>query len=865
MNFKYNISFLILFFCALVASAQLSEKGVPPSSYYALPPTVPVKTMPGISLKSLLVEDEADLASNLPLRFAKGFKVNYNLTNSGVWHELENGDRVWRLRIECPGAMNINFLYSDFFMPPGGQLFVYNEDKSQVIGAFTQQNNKPNRRFATALIHDDVAILEYIEPANVAGQGAIEIAQIAHGYRGLDGQTALEKAGSCQVNINCEEGANWQNEKKGVAKIIMDGLYLCSGTLVNNSAHDCKPYFSTANHCIDGGIKQDAIINPDVSGYVFYWNFEYLSCDASGILPEQTTSGGTVVASSGTTGQHTILSSDFALILLAENPRDQYDVYFNGFDASGNSGNGGVGIHHPAGDDKKISIHSSTPQANGYFWDLYWDPTPNGYSVTEGGSSGSPLFRENHLAIGQLFGGGSVNCDDPANDLAKYGMYSYSWTNEDDLLSFDARRRLHDWLDPIDNGNLTVVHGAYDPCETPRVYFVGSSATVAEDAANVMNGCRDYIDYEIQLKITPYPTQPVVATILYGGSASYGASADYEVLQNSVTFTNVINTGSIIVRVYDDAMVEGPEHINLSFAVSGTNGLTAVPLNGLNTYQINLTDNDLSPDSHVQSVRNDDYPAEAYLGPFETVHFFDPGTGGIMMTIENLSGHNYGCTNVAVDHAGASANNNWASGSTTAKTFIVHPEYNNANGSYHITLYYTNSEVQGWEWFNNQNANRNDLTLHKFPNAAIPANESHGVSTGTTMGTYGSDFTFSGVFSSGFSGFTVGSLSLLEDGLMGLTAPGVQLQNLPLHQELFLQLSPNPTHEMLKVSLTQPLITSGQLIVRNRLGQVVYEQALTEGHNEELRINVSDLPPAVYFLQVSGKDGFMKTERFVKY
>lgn len=54
------------------------------------------------------------------------------------------------------------------------------------------------------------------------------------------------------------------------------------------------------------------------------------------------------------------------------------------------------------------------------YWSFYWDATPNGYSVTEGGSSGSPLINNNRHIIGQLYGIGEGDCDAPARDISAY-------------------------------------------------------------------------------------------------------------------------------------------------------------------------------------------------------------------------------------------------------------------------------------------------------------------------------------------------------------------------------------------------------------------------------------------------------------
>ena len=80
------------------------------------------------------------------------------------------------------------------------------------------------------------------------------------------------------------------------------------------------------------------------------------------------------------------------------------------------------------------------------YWSFYWDATPNGHSVTERGSSGSPLINNNRHIIGQLCGGSGNDCKEPSQDIAVYGKFSFSWNG--DPTSNSRKRRLRDWLDP---------------------------------------------------------------------------------------------------------------------------------------------------------------------------------------------------------------------------------------------------------------------------------------------------------------------------------------------------------------------------------------------------------------------------------
>ncbi|GJM32290.1 MAG: hypothetical protein DHS20C18_12910 [Saprospiraceae bacterium] len=461
--------YVLLAFWSIPIQGQLS-KPILPKSYSAasIKADVPTKTMSSVDVAKARVEDAVkDLQPGTPWRFALPIAVNLNLKNSGTWEQLPDGSRVWRLRIDCPGAISVNFLYSDFFLPEGATLHLYTPDRKQLRGAFTSQNNKPDRKMATALMMGESVVLEYYEPAKVQGQGSLAISTVNHGYRGYGEANAhLGNSGSCQVDVNCSEGNAWQTIKKSVAKYTRNGSAWCSGALINNSAQDCRPLFLTANHCAEP-IPLDAINSPTTgSTLVFYWNFERSGCnDGSAADDTQTTTGASILANPLVNGAHAS-SSDFALYLLTENPFPTYDVYFAGFNASGGIGSGSVGIHHPSGDAKKIATDGDSPTSvvNNFYWRIYWDQTANGWSVTEGGSSGSPLFNANGQIIGQLFGGfdgGQPNCSDPANDEGDYGKLSYSWTNGG---AGDSRRRLWDHLDPVGSGANTVIAGSANPC-----------------------------------------------------------------------------------------------------------------------------------------------------------------------------------------------------------------------------------------------------------------------------------------------------------------------------------------------------------------------------------------------------------------
>ncbi len=150
--------------------------------------------------------------------------------------------------------------------------------------------------------------------------------------------------------------------------------------------------------------------------------------------------------------------------------------------------------------------------------------------------------------------------------------------------------------------------------------------------------------------------------------------------------------------------------------------------------------------------------ADHHLGPFETVHFYDMNTGNIMMTIENTSAHDYGCTTVEVDQSatnnpGASSSSAPEAGFITSKNFLVSPEFNNPAGTYILSLYYTAAEINGW-------AAAAGLPIIDLEIVKSSSN----ISTATlielitpTVSDFSGDYIYTGSFTKGFSGFALGN------------------------------------------------------------------------------------------------------------
>ncbi len=423
-----------------LVQAQVSRPISPKSNQSVLSASVASVRTSTVDRQKLLNEDRLFDSKDIPRRFGVPFEVDYSLDNSGTWDVLPSGGRLWRLRIESPGAFSINLVYDRFHLPRGATFHVYNEDRSVVIGAFTDANNPDEGRFATAPVPGDVCTVEYFEPANASFRGEITITRIVHGYRDVFAlakadQPGYGESGSCNVNINCPEGADWGDAKRSLAMIITQGGWrLCTGALVNNARQDRTPYFLTANHCLG---EEDT--------WVFMFNYESPGCDNIDGPIWMTTSGAVLRATNA--------YSDFALIEMLEPPPDTYNVFYAGWSAVDATPDSSATIHHPSGDIKKISFDYDTLTSTAYLGgpgsgNSHWRVGSWDLGTTEPGSSGAPLFNPDHRLIGQLHGG-YASCTNPSSDW--FGKFSQSWSYGN-----TAVERLRDWLDPYGTGITTL-------------------------------------------------------------------------------------------------------------------------------------------------------------------------------------------------------------------------------------------------------------------------------------------------------------------------------------------------------------------------------------------------------------------------
>lgn len=469
-------------------------------------------------------------------KFAEMISCEIDIENTGAWTEVQGG-KIWSVAINAPDAKAISLYMDKFWIPSGGKLYVYNSDKSQIAGPFTSKDNHESGVYAVQLISGDQITIEYFQSQEEQAIPNLRINEFAYAYRNMGGLWGYGDSENCQVNANCSEGDDWQNQKSSACRIQIGGG-VCSGALINNTAGDCKALVLSADHCFSGG----NISANQLNQVIFYFNYESSACNNS--MPNyDAITGCELLANSGGEGDNG--DSDFFLVEMNSEP--DFDPYFSGWDRSNTPASSGVSIHHPSGDIKKISTFTQSLTSGGGLgfgndntthWRVFWSETANGHGVTEGGSSGSPIYNQNGLIVGDLTGGSSYCTATNQSDI--YGKLWHGW----DQMGNTNATRLKPWLDPANSG-VTVLNGSY--CNPTGFFSNESTICVNESVTFSSNLSGNFSSYNWQF----YGGSPATASGQGPHNVSYPSSGTFDVIltvsgpegDNTYTQSNYISVG----------------------------------------------------------------------------------------------------------------------------------------------------------------------------------------------------------------------------------------------------------------------------------------------------------------------------------
>jgi V8-like Glu-specific endopeptidase len=852
-----------LFLCNPL-QAQVSQGGTPRT--YAQRLTKSAAVIPSYTLKTWNVEtlQAEDLANPSPQRYAKVEQVNIDVKQQGIKSTVTDGT-IWRYSLTSDQAKSIQVIFSKYVVPAGATLFLYNDDYSQITGAFTSDNMQDDSTFVLADFKGSSLTLEYFEPSNCSFAGQLVIGRIGNAYADIDNLSA--KSSEDYLNINCPQGKDYQDIKHAVCKItfqLSDGSYLCSGSLINNTNNDGTPYFLTANHCISDSATAQTV--------VAYFNYEVEGCNGNTLNPKSLT---------GAKLQTTGAESDYTLLKFNKTPPSNYRPVYAGWNAEDKADKFYVGIHHPEGYPKKLAIDSDSIYSINA--ELNWDegsPTPKNShwglqfttSSTAGGSSGSPLFDKNKRIVGQLHGGSS--------SVDYYGKLAYSWTNPD-----DKYKTLKSFLDPNDSKTLTL--DSYIPTSNaPSAYFISpfeyvcTSASVQLKDYSVLNPTSwkwvvspstytftDGTDATSQNPVIQFDTDGTYSLTLIVKNEN---GTDTMTLENAVTAGSALNVGissdasSVCYCKFDSVLFVASGANTYQWSLSGdyASFVTLSSVSGDSVYvkPVKGFTTDSTYSFQLQTIGNQgscsasgNYSFSVFLPKNDSiVHAYTLGTG-ISPLFSNK------CATVEANEpvppsTSCTSQSAWCDEYGTGQNILENSVWfklTHLSGTYSISTTGMDNQIAIY-----QADTESDLLNGNFTLLAANDDKSSSESDAYIKSVSLSYDATYWIQVDGSGGGTEGSFYF---NIKKIKASSTDLAE----RESDIVVYPNPVADVLNVESDLLLNESVNLSVYSVSGTCLYSNKLSNSASSLLQINTSTWHPGVYLVKVQCVD-YVKVIRFVK-
>ncbi|MBN8726175.1 MAG: hypothetical protein J0H15_00525 [Xanthomonadales bacterium] len=478
MHLPYRLPVLLILSLMLAAGPAAARQGEPPLSLtqgaklgFELP------VIEAGAIDAAVLQREATVAGATTtfqtkrLKVAAGLAVSIAPDTDGRLDRLADGRTVWRSRVRVQGATDLRLAFGHFDLPAGARFYVIGAD-DYYQGPYTGDDGFDGT-FTAPVVPGDMATLELQLPAGApADANLLLLDGIGAGFRDLFGREKIGSpgnSGACNVNVACPLGQPYAREASSVAYLEFRNdedsqWYRCTGTLLADVPRSRRNWFLTAAHCVDSAAE--------AASATLYWNYQSTSCNSTTPPPggyfNDNQSGAWLRAARD--------DVDFSLMELKSAPLASWSVFRAGWDANDSAPPGTIGLHHPAGDVKKVTA-GPVPRTTGNCTlarpapGTHWQTGPYTQGTTEGGSSGSGIFvpasagDRGHRLVGFLSGGNagcsSVSPTQPNSGTDCYGKFAIAWDGP------SADQRLRDWLDPAGTGTRSIAGGDEMPPAEP--------------------------------------------------------------------------------------------------------------------------------------------------------------------------------------------------------------------------------------------------------------------------------------------------------------------------------------------------------------------------------------------------------------
>jgi hypothetical protein len=507
-------------------------------------------------------------ASENRVQFAVHVPHRLSLAKDGQWTNFPARARSeWRYAIRIPTAVSMSFYASQIHLPAHTYLTVRSARTTIVY----QSSDLRQSDLWSRVQPGDSLEFALSVPSAERGSAKLEIEGFQAGYRALGSgvkdhpyfqqlkqqlSVAVDNTG-CIQNYQCNVTTGNALIAAATVGVVIQNVYQCTGTLVNDVPGDNTPYILTARHCENGAVGGGAPSN--AANLTVYW-------DAT--TPCGSTLGSIYDPGIATqTGATTIVEQQDAwLVKLDESPAVT-DAQFAGIDASGAALTGGYTVHHALGHSKQFTqwfgqaYLSQQSDVLGSNYVSNFLETVNQLGNVGPGASGSGLIDGHDRLVGTLTLG--RKSDDPigyescpvnpaapngSNGAADFTSLAAVWNSTADLSLGPAAPTLKSVLDPGNTGTLiiastTAAHLNFTA--SSHSLIDGDSLTLSWDAAGatqcIANGGANSDGWSGTLPGSGHLT----LTETFGGTVSYGLSCQLSGGRVVNAVTKVFWSGSV--------------------------------------------------------------------------------------------------------------------------------------------------------------------------------------------------------------------------------------------------------------------------------------------------------------------------------
>ena len=131
---------------------------------------------------------------------------------------IEDNMYTFTLGVSSYGAYGIGFSFSEFYLTESAELYFYDRERTDFLGALTSLNNKGSESMTTSIVKGSDVIIELTVPKNELSNIKLHLSSVIHDREDIMNyyNTLDENPEDCNLNVICPEGDDWREQINGV-------------------------------------------------------------------------------------------------------------------------------------------------------------------------------------------------------------------------------------------------------------------------------------------------------------------------------------------------------------------------------------------------------------------------------------------------------------------------------------------------------------------------------------------------------------------------------------------------------------------------------------------------------------------------